>query len=250
MQKKSANSTAAMTLIELLVVAAVLGVLMSLTLPAVSRAKDKSKLAPCMSNLKQLGMAWVSYADDNSQRLACNDAYWTDGYWRSASNSWAGFSSALADSGPDRLKEGTLWRYVGAADIYRCPSVSRSASRTYSLNGNLGGRTSEVQRVVIAMADIEEPARLLNMVCESRETVDDGHFLVWPYPVARWVNMPSGAHGMNGSFAFCDGHAEHWRWLAAKVFEPKTEYWKEAADPKDLMDLRRLQERVLKCETK
>jgi len=59
----------AFTLIELLVVIAVLGILASLLLPVLAKAKAKGQSAQCISNLKQWGLAWHIYADDSRDRL-------------------------------------------------------------------------------------------------------------------------------------------------------------------------------------
>ena len=53
------------TLIELLVVIAIIAILAALLLPALSKAKDKARDANCKSNLKQWGIAWTVYADEN-----------------------------------------------------------------------------------------------------------------------------------------------------------------------------------------
>ena len=55
----------AFTLIELLVVVAIIGILASLLLPALARARDKGKSARCQSNLRQLGMAAHMYDEDH-----------------------------------------------------------------------------------------------------------------------------------------------------------------------------------------
>src|ERR1700723_3212776 len=63
---------AGFTLIELLVVIAIIGILASILLPVLSRAKMRAVAASCMSNNKQLCLAWLMYAGDNSDNLAIN----------------------------------------------------------------------------------------------------------------------------------------------------------------------------------
>ncbi len=83
------ESTAGMgfTLIELLVVIAVIAILMAILMPALNRAREQGRRAGCLSNLKNLTLAWIMYADDNDDKLvngasgeygteATNGPYW------------------------------------------------------------------------------------------------------------------------------------------------------------------------------
>ncbi len=60
---------AGFTLIELLVVIAIIAILASLLLPALARAKQRSQRAACVSNLKQIGLAFLLYLDDHRDRF-------------------------------------------------------------------------------------------------------------------------------------------------------------------------------------
>ena len=61
----SGRFRAGFTLIELLVVIAIIAILAAILFPVFSRARESGRRASCMSNEKQIGLAFAMYADDN-----------------------------------------------------------------------------------------------------------------------------------------------------------------------------------------
>src|SRR5689334_16037020 len=78
------RSTHAFTLIELLVVIAIIAILAAILFPVFAQAREKARAISCVSNLKQMGLAAIMYAQDYDETYP-GEWQWSPGAWRAHS---------------------------------------------------------------------------------------------------------------------------------------------------------------------
>ena len=121
--RNSERYTPAFTLIELLVVIAIIAILAALLLPALAAAKEESKTAKCMSNLHQIGVGMINFADDNDDQLYTppgSSDIPNHGQWTSNPRS----TIMLAPDHGLAYWGVAYFEHMGATrEIFRCPSA-------------------------------------------------------------------------------------------------------------------------------
>jgi prepilin-type N-terminal cleavage/methylation domain-containing protein/prepilin-type processing-associated H-X9-DG protein len=217
------------TLIELLVVIAIIAILAALLLPALSSAKERANQTRCLSNLKQLDMAWSIYKNDNNGQLVVDDPL-PQGQTNYPSWVWGDMTVSGENTNVALIQGALLYPDVSNPTVYKCPSDQSANDRSYSMQAELapydaGNRWdgeaaqgvsgyppqySERQMFKPSVSDE------LVFLDESSATINDGYFYLG-ITGNTWIDVPASRHLKGGNLCFADGHAEHWRWQDART---------------------------------
>ena len=241
------DSQPAFTLIELLVVIAIIAILAALLLPALGKAKIKALGIQCLSNNKQLTLAWIMYAHEFNDNLVWNDLTATGSGW---------VRGCLNYDGSNRDNTNTLWltdpQYAklapytaGTARVYKCPADRstvtiggrpyprvRSISMSQAMNSRddwLSYITKAKYMVFRKLMDVNRmgPSKAYVFIDEHPDSINFADFAVAMNDGAALsaimiIDVPASYHNGACGISFADGHAEIHKWHDSRTVVPIT----------------------------
>ena len=223
----------AFTLIELLVVIGIIAVLLAVLLPVLGGAREAARKAKCMSNLRQIDLAFLMYAQENDHHLPRGAPQCTSSGLVPKPYDWIWWNYNRD------ITQSAIAKYVKGfqAGLLICPSdplermrnlggwaVEGKYLHSYAMNAHLAD--TNFSPSVRQITRIRNSSEKIMLVEEDFSTIDDGNWLGTvtistnllavrhdrskrdpPVPPAAAPTVPD--RKLRGNVAFADGHVEY-----------------------------------------
>ncbi len=239
--------TLGFSVVELLVVIGIIALLIAFLLPTLNAARQQMITVKCLSQMRQLGIAFQMYASDNAGWMPSSDTCgplrpkdFVTPMGQQTAVKWTGWVDGGSSS--RAIENGTLWAYVKTRSTYRCPNdVNPYRLRSYSINSFIAPGSLITSPVVNAYKvyknnQILSPAKTIIFAEEpDPRSILVGTSLVtlvgqwnlngWSQnPLAinkdgAWGNLIAAWHNDGANFAFADGHAEYWKFKDKRTID-------------------------------
>jgi len=205
----------AFTLIELLVVISIIALLIAILLPALGAARASARKIQCLSNIRQMNIAWQAYPIDNKGVLvnpsSDNPTHWI------VKPGKPGRDGTPVTTVQEGFEAGAFWDVIQDLNVYKCPDDGSGYETTsYAMSVVLGFDSQFQASAGVRFFDRLDEVRKTTETFVATEELDPrgdaqgGALVIYPssytaYAFADWL-APYHGDGVNRSFV--DGHAD------------------------------------------
>ncbi|MGE5531422.1 MAG: prepilin-type N-terminal cleavage/methylation domain-containing protein [Bacteroidota bacterium] len=204
------------TLIELLVVIAIIAILAAILFPVFAKAREKARQSSCLSNVKQMALAIMQYAQDY-------DEIYPGAYTINPTVTW-----------PQLLQP-----YIKSSQIVKCPSDPdpwagiTGWAISYIPNYNMHRPMDYAGVVGISMSAVVRPAEIITLAENADGSTGnlmpgcqyawgcDGYVASAGYN--NWARLSMARHNDGANYAFADGHA---KWMKPGEAQNMPVHWR------------------------